>query len=77
MYRGLWTALVAKHAATLVGLPWSIVVALVIVLLLRTVAGEMQFRVLEFEFKGPSGPIIMWVICFLALILAVIKTCSL
>lgn len=60
----------AQHA-------WHTVLRLngpVYVLLLRTVSGDVDVRLLGVEFKGASGPIIMWILCFLALILAVNKT---
>jgi hypothetical protein len=63
-----------KHGAFFFGMPSAIVVALVLVLLLRTVAGNIQIKGLGFEFTGASGPIIMWVLCFLSLIYAVVKT---
>jgi hypothetical protein len=63
-----------QHYVTVVGLPCSGLGALFIVLLLRNVAGAVQFRVLTLEFKGASGPIIMWILCFLSLTLAMVKT---
>ena len=62
------------HYGTVVGIPCSGLGALFIVLLLRNVAGEIQFKAFGFEFKGASGPIIMWILCFWALTLAMIKT---
>jgi hypothetical protein len=63
-----------QHAATCFCLPSAVLIALVVVLLLRTVAGNIQLKALGFEFQGASGPIIMWILCFLTLILAVVKT---
>lgn len=62
------------HYATVVGIPCSGLGALFIVLLLRTVAGDIQFKAFGFEFKGASGPIIMWILCFGALVFAMVKT---
>jgi hypothetical protein len=31
-------------------------------------------KILGFEFKGASGPIIMWILCFLTITLGVVKT---
>ena len=66
-----------QHYATVVGLPCSGLGALFIVLLLRNVAGAIQFKVFGLELKGASGPIIMWILCFLALTLAMVKTWNL
>jgi hypothetical protein len=62
------------HYATVIGVPCSGLGALFIVLLLRTVAGDIQFKAFGFEFKGASGPIIMWILCFGALVFAMVKT---
>ncbi len=50
--------------------PISYVSALILVLILRVAAGPIEFKVLAVEFKGASGPLVFWVICFLALIYA-------
>jgi hypothetical protein len=62
------------HYATVIGISCSGLGALFIVLLLRNVAGAIQFNAFGLEFKGASGPIIMWVLCFWALTFAMIKT---
>lgn len=62
------------HYATVVGVPCCGLGALFIVLLLRNVAGAIQFKVFSLEFKGASGPIIMWILCFWALTFAMMKT---
>jgi hypothetical protein len=47
------------HYATVVGVPCCGLGALFIVLLLRNIAGAIQFKAFSLEFKGASGPIIM------------------
>lgn len=37
-----------------------------IVFLLQSTRGELEFSVLGIKLKGPSGPILLWVITFLA-----------
>jgi len=37
----------------------------------RTTEGQIKFDALGFHFEGASGPIVMWVICFLAITLAI------
>jgi hypothetical protein len=65
------------HYATVVGVPCCGLGALFIVLLLRNVAGAIQFKAFSLEFKGASGPIIMWILCFWALTFAMMKTWNL
>ena len=73
-HRGDFPQLAYNHAGTAFGIPCAAMVSLALVLLLRTVSGNIQFKALGFEFKGASGPIIMWILCFLSLVLAIVKT---
>jgi len=58
-----------QFAAT-IGVPLSAITAFCIVTLLNLVSnGDIEFSFLGFSFKGASGPVILWVICFFALIL--------
>lgn len=69
-----WKELGLQHFPTLVGLPAAAIAAIFIVLVLRTVAGPLEFKVLGLEFKGASGPTAFWVLCFLAISLAIKMT---
>jgi hypothetical protein len=42
--------------------------ALMLVLLLNYTLGPIEFNGLGFSFKGASGPVVLWVLCFLATI---------
>src|SRR6266542_856688 len=57
--------IVKDHAEAMVGIPWAGGAAFIVVLVLRTSFGPINFKVLGTEFKGASGPIVMWVLCFL------------
>jgi hypothetical protein len=59
----------AQPAVFIVG-PGSIMLALLIVLLLRNIGGPIEFEAMSFKFRGASGPIVMWIFCYLALIFA-------
>jgi hypothetical protein len=74
---GFWDGVALKHLPAVIGLPAAAAAALCIVLLLRTVAGNIELKLLGMEFKGASGPIIMWVLCFLSIALAINKTWNL
>src|ERR1700722_14462047 len=65
------------HYGTVVGIPCCALGALFIVLLLRNVAGDIHLTFWGANFAGASGPIIMWILCFWALTLAMIKTWNL
>lgn len=69
-----WVEQLAKeHFAATIGLPSAALAALLLVTLLEMNAGRVEVKALGFELKGAGGPILMWVICFLA-ITAAIKT---
>lgn len=63
--------LAKANAQAMIGIPWAGGAAFVVVLVLRTSFGEINFKVLGTEFKGASGPIVMWVFCFLVEVSAV------
>jgi hypothetical protein len=56
----------AVHYAALLGTPMSAITAYCIVSLLKVTNGAIEFECLGFKFKGASGPIILWLLCFLA-----------
>lgn len=50
-----------------IGLPSAALMALCIVVFLENTTGDIQFKGLGFDFHGASGPIVLWVFCFLAI----------
>ena len=63
--------LTKTHSSAMIGIPWAGGAAFIVVLVLRTSFGAIDFKVLGVEFKGASGPIIMWVLCFLVEVSAI------
>ncbi len=61
---GFWQRIFLEHFAAVVGLPAAAIASLFIVIILEASSGNI-------EFKGASGPIIMWVVCFLSIVLAI------
>ena len=59
------------HYAATVAVPVAMVEAFFLVLILKQFAGDMEFEVLGFKFRGASGPLVLWVLCFLTIIFAV------
>jgi hypothetical protein len=57
------------HYAALVGTPMSAVTAFCIVSLLKVTNGPIEFEAIGFKFRGASGPIVLWILCFLAVAL--------
>ena len=60
-----------NHAQGVIGVPWAGGAAFIVVLVLRTSFGAINFKILGTEFKGASGPIVMWVFCFLVEVSAI------
>lgn len=60
--------LLRDHPLAIVGLPMSAAVAFCLVVILEVTSGNIEFKALGFEFKGASGPIVLWVLSFLAFI---------
>ena len=56
-----------EHFPATIGLPSSALAALFIVVFLESSSGPIEFEGLGFKFKGASGPIVLWVFCFLAM----------
>ena len=59
------------HFAAVVGLPCAALAALGLVMFLEQTSGAIEFEGLGFKFKGASGPIVMWVISFMAMTTAI------
>jgi len=63
--------LTSEHYAALVGTPMSAVTAFCIVSLLKVTSGPIEFEAFKtFTFRGASGPIVLWIFCFLAVVTA-------
>ena len=69
-----WKKMGLTHFPSLVGLPAAAIASLFIVIVLRTVSGPLEFKFMGFEFKGASGPTAFWILCFLAISLAIKMT---
>lgn len=59
--------IIQKHYAAAIVLPSGGFAALCLVLFLDVRSThQMKFKALGFEFEGASGPIVLWIMCFLA-----------
>lgn len=63
-------ALIESHACAFIGIPWAGGAAAVVVMLFRFLPGELTFKALGLELKGAAAPAVLWVVCFVALVLA-------
>lgn len=47
---------------------FSVITSFIVVMTLNYVVGDIELEVFGFKFKGAAGPIILWTVCFLAII---------
>lgn len=67
-----WVTEIAKtHFAAIIGLPFVALLAFFIVIVLEFAFGNIELEGFGFKFKGASGPIVFWVLCFLSMAFAV------
>jgi hypothetical protein len=66
-----WSNVAFEHFPATVGLPAAAAAAFVVCALFRTAEGKIRFAILGLRFEGASGPIVMWVLCFLAIAAAI------
>lgn len=59
------------HFAATVGLPFAAIISLLMILVLRASSGKLEFEALGFKFRGASGPVVLWVLCYLAVVLSI------
>lgn len=60
--------LVVGHFPAVIGLPMAAIASFVLVTYLQQKSGEgIEFKGLGFEFKGPSGQIVLWILCFIVI----------
>ena len=67
----LWERIIREHFAAVVGLPMAALLASFIVIALKYAEGPMEFEALGFKFRGASGQVILWIMCFLAITIAI------
>ncbi len=68
-YAQPWVMDVLKeHTAAVLGLPLAAIAAFALVLVLETKSGRIEFEGFGFKFCGASGEVILWVICYLAIV---------
>jgi hypothetical protein len=57
---------VLQHYAVIVGLPVAGVFSFIVVYLFKQTSGPVEFEAFTLKFRGAAGPVILWILCFLA-----------
>ena len=61
-------SLMIENAKASIGIPLSMIFSTVLVIVFERYSGEIQLKISGFELKGASAPLILWVVCFLAIV---------
>jgi hypothetical protein len=68
----IWTGFVLSHFGLVIGLPMAAALSFCVVAAFQqTTIGAVSMRLGPMEISGPAGPILLWVICFLATVFAI------
>ena len=71
-FRSPWQIEILKrHYAAIVGLPSAAAGSFILITIFRQFTGEIEVDVPGFALKGAAGPLIFWVVCFLAIAWAI------
>lgn len=63
--------MISRHPAATIGIGISGVSAFFLVAVLEFTVGSMTFKVFGFKFHGAAGQIVLWILCFLAMVFGV------
>jgi hypothetical protein len=64
---GFIVDLTKKQFGAMILVPMAALMAFCVVIILEWTTGEIKLKVPGFELEGASGPIVLWVCCFLAI----------
>jgi hypothetical protein len=67
---GAWIRVFEEQFVSVVGIPFCIIVAVGVVQFFRGLHGPIEFQAGPMKFAGATGPVILWILCFLALVSA-------
>ena len=60
----------SEHFLAVAGPIVSAIAATVVIAMFRASSGKIEFKAIGFEFKGASGPTVLWIFCYLACIIS-------
>ena len=62
---------IVNHYAVFLTVPCAAFAALLLVVIFDEAYGDIKFSIWELKFEGASAPLILWILCFLSIILSV------
>lgn len=66
-----WVDMAKEHASAAIGLPFATIAAFMLVSILQVTTGKIEFEGLGFKFRGASGPIVLWIACFIVFVISI------
>jgi len=67
----LFRSLLERQARAIFGIPMAALSAFCVVWVLEATSGRIEFEVGGLKFRGASGPVVLWVLAFLAFVFAI------
>jgi hypothetical protein len=67
----LFARLLETQVRAIVGIPMAAASSFCVFWVLEATSGGIQFEVIGFKFRGASGPVVLWVMSFLAFVAAI------
>jgi hypothetical protein len=66
-YNPAWSRVIFYDFPATIGLPMAASASFVVIAFFRSSEGPIKFEAFGLKFEGASGPIVMWVLCFVAI----------
>lgn len=63
--------IVKEHTQATVGLPLAAITSFFLVSMLQVTSGNIEFEGIGFKFRGASGPVVLWIACFIAMVIGI------
>jgi hypothetical protein len=70
-YDPVLTQLAIANFPAIVGLPLAAVAAFIVVAVFRQSENPIEFEALGFKLKGAAGEIVLWIACFMSLVIEI------
>jgi hypothetical protein len=68
---GVWLPIFRDHFLMIGGIPIAVIVAAGVVQFFRGVHGPVEIKIPGVQFSGATGPVLLWILCFLAIAWAI------
>jgi hypothetical protein len=63
--------IVKKNFLTIIGLPFASIAAFIVVALFKQSETAIEFKAIGIKLKGAAGEIVLWLVCFVAIVGAI------